>query len=873
MSHFPNLPAQAPNPDAVVMAGSYRFILLAERLIRIEYNPTQIFEDRPSQVFWHRQQPVPPKFEVLLNDVQIEIRTEFLTLCCRTNAPPTTQTLSIDVNATNQTWHYGDRDPANLGGTARTLDCANGPIPLESGLVSRSGWAVVDDSASLIFNAQGWLEPRQAAPGTLDLYFFGYGTDYAAALCDYRLIAGQVPLIPRWALGNWWSRYYAYTQYELIQLMLDFEKYNIPLSVCIIDMDWHITDTGNEASGWTGYTWNRELFPDPPALLNFLHNKGLKTALNLHPADGVWPHEAAYPAVAEHMGVDPASGQPIPFDIADPQFVQTYFEELHHPYEAEGVDFWWLDWQQGEKSKIPGLDPLFLLNHLHFYDLSRPSPPAPLPVGEGSKRPFIFSRWGGLGSHRYPIGFSGDSYVTWESLAFQPHFTASAANVGFGWWSHDIGGHYFGIENGELYTRWVQYGVFSPILRLHSTKNDFQERRPWGYDAETLRVARAAFQLRHQLIPYLYSMAWRDHQHAQALVRPMYHDHPTDEAAYHCPNQYAFGTELIAAPYTQAVHADTRLSRQTVWLPAGDWFNFFTGQHHTGGWQAVYGTLEETPVYAKAGAIIPLDAGDHLNLHIFPGANNRFELYDDDGETPAYQNGEYSLTVLENFWQDGLLTFEIDPAKHAGRIPNRMLALTLRGLSAPEVVTLTLNGNQQNLTPQYNPETLSLSLPPIEIGPDDHLKLEVRAALERPDRRAAQCLKLLRAFRLESMAKQAIAAQLPEIIENPARLAAFRTDLTNAHLRALLEIISGAGVSHIHTTGDEEILLWNNAADPEMRYQLAVHQTHVWEIEKRFALDDEPLPAFRAIHPPTEFGENRWALRVDYYGLTKISLR
>ncbi|MBC8330433.1 MAG: alpha-xylosidase, partial [Anaerolineae bacterium] len=312
MSHFPTFPAQMPNPDAVVMAGSYRFILLAERLIRIEYNPTQIFEDRPSQVFWHREhseQPA-PKFEVTQAGAQIEIRTKFLTLRCRTDAPPAPETLSISIAATGQTWRYGDTDPANLGGTARTLDCADGPIPLEPGLVSRSGWALVDDSASVIFNEQGWLEPRGAAPGALDLYFFGYGTDFAAALCDYRLIAGQVPLIPRWALGNWWSRYYAYTQYELIQLMLDFEKYNIPLSVCIIDMDWHITETGNQASGWTGYTWNRELFPDPPALLNFLHGKGLKTALNLHPADGVYPHEAAYPAVAERMGIDPASGQP-----------------------------------------------------------------------------------------------------------------------------------------------------------------------------------------------------------------------------------------------------------------------------------------------------------------------------------------------------------------------------------------------------------------------------------------------------------------------------------------------------------------------------------------------------------------------------------
>ena len=196
-------------------------------------------------------------------------------------------------------------------------------------------------------------------------------------------------------------------------------------------MDWHITKTGNDSSGWTGYTWNRDLFPDPAGFIAWLHQHGLKTALNLHPADGVYPHEEQYAAMAKALDVDPATERPIDFNLSDPAFARAYFEILHHPLEAQGVDFWWLDWQQGTRSRLAGLDPLMWLNHLHFYDLAR----------DGSKRPFIFSRWCGLGNHRYPIGFSGDTVVTWESLAFQPYFTATAANVGYGWWSHDIGGH------------------------------------------------------------------------------------------------------------------------------------------------------------------------------------------------------------------------------------------------------------------------------------------------------------------------------------------------------------------------------------------------------------------------------------------------
>ena len=208
-----------------------------------------------------------------------------------------------------------------------------------------------------------------------------------------------------------------------------------------------------------------------------------------------------------------------------------------------------------------GLDPLWWLNHLHFYDLGRDGVTEPgftdsgftEPVEVNSesvpKRPFIFSRWGGLGNHRYPIGFSGDTHVSWDSLAFQPFFTATAANVNYGWWSHDIGGHMGGVEEAELFARWVQFGVFSPIFRLHCTNNRFHERRPWGWDAETARVTANAMRLRHQLIPYLYTMAWRNHTEQRPLVRPMYHEFPAQEAAYHCPDQYLFGSEMLAAPF------------------------------------------------------------------------------------------------------------------------------------------------------------------------------------------------------------------------------------------------------------------------------------------------------------------------------------
>ncbi|HEX5691309.1 MAG TPA: TIM-barrel domain-containing protein, partial [Roseiflexaceae bacterium] len=509
LAHFRLALEPQPDPAAVVQAPSVRFTVLTSRLIRMEYSAEETFEDHPSQAFWFRRQPAPP-FDVRRSDEAIEIETEHLQL----RYFPTEQgfspyTLSIRLKSAGTTWSYGDNvwRSQNLKGTTRTLDETNGYAPLEPGLVARSGWSVVDDSRSLIFDDDGWLQPR-AAPTNLDLYFFGYGSDYIACLQDFQRVSGKTPLVPRWALGNWWSRFWAYTQEELQALMQDFEAHDMPLSVCIVDMDWHIVQTGNRSSGWTGYTWNTALFPDPKGMIAWLHDKGLKMALNLHPADGIHPHEAQYRQLAEILGVDPDSNDPIPFDISNPLFTEAYFAVLHHPHEADGVDFWWMDWQQGTQTKVQGLDPLAWLNHLHFYDLQR----------DGRKRPFIFSRWGGLGNHRYPIGFSGDTVVSWESLAFQPYFTATAANVAYSWWSHDIGGHFWGIEEAELYLRWVQYGVWSPILRLHSSNSPHSERRPWAWGRVVEEHARAAFQLRHALIPYIYAMAWRNSETGIPLI-------------------------------------------------------------------------------------------------------------------------------------------------------------------------------------------------------------------------------------------------------------------------------------------------------------------------------------------------------------------
>jgi alpha-glucosidase (family GH31 glycosyl hydrolase) len=795
-THFHIQTEPVADPAAIVQTANARFTVLTDRLIRLEYSPSGQFEDRASQAFWFRKQPV-PKFELKQTEAEVEIETETLHLRYQVNAAGFSRnTLSILVKSTGVEWRYGTHYWASgpLWGTARTLDETSGKIQLDLGPMSRAGWSVIDDSKSVVFTEDGWVTPRnvqpfdklRAGPATCDLYFFGYGHDYPACLRDYVKISGPTPLIPRYILGNWWSRYWAYTQQELIGLMQEFHDHGIPLSVCIVDMDWHL-------AGWTGYTWNRELWPDPQGFIRWLHGMGLHTALNLHPADGVGPHEEQYPQMAAAMNIDPATQEPVKFDIANPQFSQAYFDLLHHPYEKMGVDFWWMDWQQERVTSMPGLDPLWWLNHLHYLDLSR-----------DGKRPFVFSRWGGYGNHRYPIGFSGDTHVTWEALAYQPYFTATAANVGYGWWSHDIGGHMGGIEDDELYTRWIQFGVFSPILRMHCTNNPYHERRPWGRGPTAEKAASRALRLRHQLIPYLYSMAWRDHHHAIPLVTPMYYWNPEDDAAYNASGQYWFGSEMIAAPFTAPAEKSIGLSRQRVWLPEGTWFDFFRGEQVTGGkWQVIYGDLNDIPVFAKAGAIIPcvqesgwggIENPGSMSLYVFPGADNLFELYEDDGESMAYLKGKHAITPFSLAWGGNNLKLTIGAVEgDTSLIPStRKYHIVIHAIVRPSDVWLTVNGKPRAASWAYDAAKESLILETGSLQPGFEAVLEVgceQASLISPaDPRPARLRRLLRVMQIDTWKKHSLDQRMASLLE--AGLSGADTDgLSDAQTAAIENVL------------------------------------------------------------------------------------
>ena len=703
------------NPDSVVVSGCARFTVLTSRLIRLEWSETGEFEDRGTYAFPTRY-ALAPRFTTRIERDMLAIDTGAMTLRYEQNGDKFTAgnlSVAFELNGERQIWVPGMPNSLNLRGTRRTLDRCEGDAALDEGLLSRAGWSLFDDSLSVLFNLDdGWVAPRPDH-AVQDWYFFGYGHDYKAALAEYTRFGGPIPLIPRFVLGAWWSRYWAYSEQDLKHLVCDFEKHDLPLDVLVVDMDWHTPHS------WTGYTWNRELFPDPPAFLEWVHEKGLRATLNLHPAQGVQQFEEIYPRFAEAMEVDADTGETIPFRITDKKFVKSYFELLHHSMEDDGVDFWWVDWQQGETSEMKGLDPLLWLNHLHFNDSTR-----------RGRRPMLYSRWGGLGNHRYQIGFSGDTYVAWSALQFQPYFTAAASNVAYGWWSHDIGGHMGGATEPELYARWVQFGALSPCLRLHSTKDPRAERRPWKYPKEVFQAAKAAFHWRYQLVPYIYTMARAASDSGISLCRPMYYEYPEEDAAYVARYQYFFGDQMIAAPIVYPANLKTGLAATDVWIPEGTWIDYTTKETFTGPrWVRLVGDLTRVPMLMKAGAILPLAVPfetpspprlasgttgaiphDRLTLSVFPGADGEFRLYEDDGITEAYKEGQCEWTrITTRMEAPGVWVVHVAPVEgRCDALPElRGYEIRLEGSRPPERVMID-GVKVSDWT--YNPETLTTAI-------------------------------------------------------------------------------------------------------------------------------------------------------------------
>ncbi len=631
------------NEKSVIQGLKYRITILTERLIRFEYNENGVFEDRPTELVWYRNFEK-PDFSIKEDHKYMEVTTKYFKLYYskekrfRGSKLNPTKNLKVEVNGTDRYWYYGHPEVRNLKAPGYAFDQNNGKLSMEKGLYSVDGMVSIDDSKNNIMEPTGDIIRREEK--AIDLYLFVYANDFDLCLKDYFALTGSPALIPRYALGNWWSRNESYHDLELKTLMDDFEHHDIPLSVLLLNPDWHIRTYGDKSDLKTGFTWNKEYFKAPYEMISYLHQKGIRLGLNINPEEGIYPYEEYYDKMKEYL--QPDEKGIIPFNTYDPKFLDAYLKLMIHPLDALEVDFFWIDIE--DKKKVYDL---WYLDHYHFYDMMR----------NYKRRPMVLSRNMMKAPHRYPVLYSGKTVVSWDTLKLIMLNNANAANMGVSFWAHDIGGYYKGIEDNELYIRFVQLGVFSPILKFGSEKGKYYKREPWRWSVKTYGIVKDYLQLRHRMIPYLYAEAYKYYKNGTPIMIPIYYKFPEmyDDVNYR--NEYYFGSELFIAPIINKKDYVMNRAIHKFFIPEGTWYDFVTGKKFPGGKNYVsFFKDQDYPVFAKSGAIIPFGRNENLNdttpptdmeIHIFPGRNNTYYLYEDDGLSDLYKKGFYLLSSID----------------------------------------------------------------------------------------------------------------------------------------------------------------------------------------------------------------------------------
>lgn len=652
-------------PENIIQGEYFRFTILSERLIRLEYSENGIFVDRPSQLALYRDNDK-VNFEKQENEKYLLIKTKYFQVTYLKNKPfnggkvNPISNLKVELLNSDKIWYYGHPEVRNYGAPSVSIENAHDKLKLKRGLYSTDGFASIDDSNTYLINERNELIKREGS--NIDIYLFMYLNDYLGCLNDYYKLTGYPPLIPRYALGNWWSRGVNYNDNSIKELVDEFKEKEIPLSIVLLDKGWHINQYENQITD-SGFTWNNANFVNPPAMINYLHSNGIRLGLNVNPSEGIYPYEQNYDFIKK---VD-ESNKIIPINVFSIEYVNNYIGYLINPLKNDGVDFFWID-VNDTKNK----DMLWAMDYYQYqYGML-----------DYKKRPFIMTRNSNIGEHRYPVTYSGKTIVSWDTLKLIPKYNMMATNNGNSFWAHDIGGYHNGMEDNELYTRFVQLGTFSPILKFGSADGKFYKREPWRWSYKTYKITKDYLKLRHNLIPYLYSESYKYHKYGQPLIIPLYYEQPEayDDPIYN--SEYFFGSEFFISPILKVKDYIMNRVIHRFYLPAGTWYDYVTGKRFAGGKQYLsFFKDQDYPVYVKAGAIIPLGHNENINdttppknmeIQIFPGKSNTYKLYEDDGVSELYKQGFYLLTAIEYTYVKNNYTVIVRPLEgKSGIIPDK----------------------------------------------------------------------------------------------------------------------------------------------------------------------------------------------------------
>ena len=508
--HFKINPSNLVSNNKTVFRGTnYRITILSERLIRFEYSTKNEFYDGATEIVHNRFFPE-PKMKVEQDSKNLVITTKYFTLQYTKEKPFKGPALAPDSNLkvklvnTDKLWYFGHPEARNFKGSAFSIEDFGSETSLSKGLYSTDGFAMLDDSHSMFIDNDGFMVPNNTK--RLDFYLFAYRRDFGLCLKDYFTLTGYPPMLPRYALGIWWYRDMIYSFEDTKKLIQTFNKNNVPISVLLLGEFWHKKDPNNYNLHKTGYTFNQGLFNDPKEFTKYMHDRGVRVGLNLDGTEGITNYENAYQTMCVDLGVP--NNKLIPFHVLDKNFIVSYFNRLINPLYDVGIDFFWLDSKDEVVTRV--------LNYYHFNDYKK------FP----ERRGMILSRNGGKASHLYPVHYSGETKVNWETLQYLPYFNSTASNIGMSWWSHDVGGFKGGIEDRELYLRHAELATFSPIFRLSAKRGNYYKREPWRWDVKTYTIVKDYCKLRQKLIPYLYTENYKYYKNCLPIIEPLYYYYP-----------------------------------------------------------------------------------------------------------------------------------------------------------------------------------------------------------------------------------------------------------------------------------------------------------------------------------------------------------
>jgi alpha-D-xyloside xylohydrolase len=554
-------------------------------------------------------------------------------------------------------------------------------------LVSSRGYGVLWDNPAItdvdagVKGGEGLIRWTSEVGKAVDYYFL-YGPTADGVIAAYRSLTGPAPLMSRWFWGFWQCKERYSTQAEMLGIVSRFRERGMPLDGIV--QDWQYWKAG----GWGSHEFDPVRYPDPAAMVDSIHK------MHAHILISVWARfdlgtangkeleraGALYPQVIPNVY---PKGEGRWYDAFNPEGRRLYWKQISEHLGTLGIDGWWLDATEPEiggkwgeyrtyaTAEGPGatvFNAYPLMTTTGIYQGQR--------AQSGSKRVAILTRSAYAGQQRNAaVSWSGDIQGTWDVFRKQIPAGLNFSISGIPYWNTDIGGFFGGqpadSKYQELFTRWFQYGAFTPMFRVHGTGAG---KEFWQFDEPTQKILETYERLRYRLLPYIYSVSWQVTSNGGTMLRPLVMDFPGDRAALTIADQYFFGPALMVNPVTQAGAAN-----RGVYLPGkGLWYDFWTGKRTTGGHREdAAAPIETMPLYVPAGAILPLGPAvqyadekpaDPVEIRVYRGADGSFTLYEDSGDSYDYEKGVYSTIPFR--WSESSKTLEI--GKRSGEYPGML---------------------------------------------------------------------------------------------------------------------------------------------------------------------------------------------------------